>query len=339
MITIDGSYGEGGGQILRTSLALSLVTRKPFSIHNIRAGRKKPGLMRQHLTAVNAAAEISKAAIKGNSIGSLAFTFVPETIKSGNFHFAIGSAGSCTLVFQTVLPALMISGGPSEIILEGGTHNPFAPPYDFLEKAFLPVINRMGPRVDAVLEKPGFYPAGGGRFKVSIIPADLNKVDLTERGNIINKIAVAAIANLSVNIANRELKVVREKLEWNRELLKVVEVENSQGPGNILTVEIESENITEVFTGFGERGVSAEKIANRTVKSVREYLVHDVPVGRYLADQLLIPMAMAGGGKFRTLSPSKHTRTNIEIIKKFLDVEIDINEYDQNQWEIEIWNG
>ena len=161
MITIDGSYGEGGGQILRTSLALSLVTGKPFSIHNIRAGRKNPGLMRQHLTAVNAAAEIGKAAIKGNSIGSQAFTFNPETIKSGNFHFAIGSAGSCTLVFQTVLPALMISGGPSEIILEGGTHNPFAPPYDFLEKAFLPVINRMGPRVDAVLEKPGFYPAGG----------------------------------------------------------------------------------------------------------------------------------------------------------------------------------
>jgi RNA 3'-terminal phosphate cyclase (ATP) len=339
MITIDGSYGEGGGQILRTSLALSLVTGKPFSIHNIRAGRKKPGLMRQHLTAVNAAAEIGNAVIKGNSIGSQAFTFDPETIKSGNFHFAIGSAGSCTLVFQTVLPALMISGGPSEIVLEGGTHNPFAPPYDFLEKAFLPVINRMGPRVDAVLEKPGFYPAGGGRFKVSIKPADLNKVDLLERGSIIKKTAVAAVANLPAKIADRELKVIREKLEWNRELLKVVEVENSQGPGNILTVEIESENIIEVFTGFGERGVSAEKVANRTVKSVREYLVHDVPVGRHLADQLLIPMAMAGGGKFRTLSPSKHTTTNVEIIKRFLDVEIDINECDQNQWEIEIWNG
>ena len=174
---------------------------------------------------------------------------------------------------------------------------------------------------------------------MSISPADLNKVDLSERGNIINKIAVAAIANLPVNIANRELKVIREKLEWNRELLQVVEVEGSQGPGNILTVEIESENITEVFTGFGERGVSAEKVANQTVKSIREYLVHDVPVGRHLADQLLIPMAMAGGGKFRTLSPSKHTTTNIEIIKKFLDVDIDIKECDQNQWEIEIWNG
>jgi RNA 3'-terminal phosphate cyclase (ATP) len=321
MITIDGSYGEGGGQILRTSLALSLVTGKPFSINNIRAGRKKPGLMRQHLTAVNAAAEIGSAAIKGNRIGSQEFTFEPEMIKPGNFHFAIGSAGSCTLVFQTILPALIIAGGPSEIILEGGTHNPFAPPFDFLAKAFLPVINRMGPKVDAVLEKPGFYPAGGGRFKVSINPAGLNGFDLLERG------------------ANRELEVIREKLEWDRELLKAVEVENSQGPGNILTVEVESDNITEVFTGFGEKGISAEKVAKRAVGSVREYLDFNVPVGRYLADQLLIPMALAGGGKFRTLSPTQHTTTNVEIIKKFLDVEIAVNEYGQNQWEIEIWNG
>ena len=158
MVTIDGSYGEGGGQILRTSLALSLVTGKPFSIHNIRAGRKKPGLMRQHLTAVNAAVEIGLAAIEGNRIGSQAFTFVPERIKPGNFHFAIGSAGSCTLVFQTILPALLIADEPSEIILEGGTHNPFAPPFDFLEKAFLPVINRM-----AHDEYPGRWPPRRGR--------------------------------------------------------------------------------------------------------------------------------------------------------------------------------
>jgi RNA 3'-terminal phosphate cyclase (ATP) len=338
MVTIDGSYGEGGGQILRSSLALSLVTGKPFSIHNIRAGRKKPGLMRQHLTAVNAAAEIGLAAIEGNRIGSQAFTFEPEMIKPGNFHFATGSAGSCTLVFQTILPALLMAGEPSEIILEGGTHNPYAPPFDFLKKAFLPVINRMGPSVDAVVEKPGFYPAGGGLFKVSVNPAGLNRINLLERGNITNQTARASVANLPVSIANRELKVVREKLEWNKEVLKAVEVENSQGPGNILTLEIESENITEVFTGFGEKGTSAEKVAKRAVKSVLEYLAVNVPVGRYLADQLLIPMALAGGGKFRTLSPTKHTKTNVEIIKNFLDVEIAVIEYDRNQWEIEIWN-
>jgi RNA 3'-terminal phosphate cyclase (ATP) len=147
------------------------------------------------------------------------------------------------------------------------------------------------------------------------------------------------VANLPVSIANRELKVIREKLEWGGELLEAVEVENSQGPGNILIVEIESENITEVFTGFGEKGVSAEKVAKRAVKSVQEYLAFNAPVGRYLADQLLIPMALAGGGKFRTLSPTKHTITNAEVIKKFIDVEIAMNEYDQNRWEIEIWNG
>jgi len=339
MVKIDGSYGEGGGQILRTSLALSLVTRKPFSISNIRAGRKKPGLMRQHLTAVNAAAEIGRAAIEGNRIGSQAFTFEPEMIQPGNFHFAVGSAGSCTLVFQTILPALLIAGGSSEITLEGGTHNPFAPPFDFLEKAFLPVIDRIGPKVDAILEKPGFYPAGGGRFKVSVNPAGLNRINLLERGNIIHKTAQASVANLPVNIANRELKVIREMLDWGSELLNAVNVENSQGPGNILTIEIESENITEVFTGFGEKGVSAEKVAKRAVKSVQEYLASNVPVGRYLADQLLVPMALAGGGKFRTLSPTEHTTTNAEIIKKFIDVDIAINEYDQNRWEIEIWNG
>ncbi len=339
MITIDGSYGEGGGQILRTALALSLVTGKPFSINNIRAGRKKPGLMRQHLTAVNAAVEIGDAAIEGNRIGSQAFRFEPVTVKSGNYRFAIGSAGSCTLVFQTILPALLIAGEPSEIILEGGTHNPFAPPFDFLEKAFLPVINRMGPAVRAVLEKPGFYPAGGGRFKVSVDPAGMNRIDLIERGKVIGRRARAAVANLPVSIANRELKVIRDELEWAREQLAVVDVEDSQGPGNILSVEIVSENVTEVFTGFGQKGISAEKVAKRTVRTVREYLAADVPVGRYLADQLLLPMAMAGGGKFWTLSPTKHTSTNAEIIKKFIDVEITVNECDQNQWEIEIWSG
>jgi RNA 3'-terminal phosphate cyclase (ATP) len=339
MISIDGSYGEGGGQILRTSLSLSLVTGKAFSIHGIRAGRRKPGLMRQHLTAVNAAAEIGRAEIEGNRIGSQAFSFEPKMIRPGNFHFAVGSAGSCTLVFQTILPALIAAGEPSEILLEGGTHNPFAPPFDFLERAFLPVVNRMGPKVEAVLEKPGFYPAGGGRFRVSVIPAALKRIELVERGEVIRKSASAAVANLPVNIAKRELKVIHEELGWDRDRLRAVEVENSQGPGNILIIEVECENVTEVFTGFGEKGIAAEKVAKGAVRAAREYLAFDAPVGRYLADQLLIPMALAGGGKFRTLSPTQHTTTNIEVIKKFLEVEIAVREYDQKKWEIEIWNG
>lgn len=338
MITIDGSYGEGGGQILRTSLALSLITGKPFSIENIRAGRKKPGLMRQHLTAVNAAAEIGNARVNGNAIGASSFTFEPRAIRGGRYHFAIGSAGSCTLVLQTVLPALIIADGPSEVILEGGTHNPFAPPFDFLDKAFLPLLNRMGPRVEATLEKPGFFPAGGGRFRVTIEPVQaLQPLTIIERGPVRRQTARAAVSNLPLSIAHRELKVVAKKLGWEPSSLQAMAVENARGPGNVLTLVIECEAVTEIFTGFGERGVSAEKVAARASRQALDYLKSGVPVGRYLADQLLVPMAVAGGGRFRTVPPSRHTLTNIDIIKKFMDVSIDANTDEHDQWEIELF--
>lgn len=340
MITIDGSYGEGGGQILRTSLALSLVTGKPFSIENIRAGRKKPGLMRQHLTAVNAAAEVGKARVSGNAIYSRAFTFEPHTIRSGRFHYAIGSAGSCTLVLQTILPALIIADKPSEIILEGGTHNPFAPPFDFLAQTFLPLIGRMGPQVDAELEKPGFFPAGGGRFRVTVIPVQaLKPLVLTERGTIGRQTARAAVANLPLSIAHRELKVVAKKLGWEPTSLQAVAVEKAQGPGNVLTIAIESDALTEVFTGFGERGVLAEKVAAGAAGQALDYLALNVPVGRYLADQLLVPMAIAGSGRLRTMPPTRHTLTNIDIIKHFMDVTCEVNADACGGWEIEIRSG
>lgn len=337
MITIDGSYGEGGGQILRTSLALSLITGKPFCIENIRAGRKRPGLMRQHLTAVNAAAEIGHARVSGNVIGSRSFSFAPRTVRHGRFQCAVGTAGSCTLVAQTILPALMIADGPSEIILEGGTHNPFAPPFDFLARAFLPLVNRMGPRITAHLERPGFFPAGGGRFRIAVEPAKtLKALVLAERGAVRRKTATAAVSNLPLDIARRELKVIAQKLGWDTAGMKAEAVENAQGPGNVLTLEIESEAVTEVFTGFGERGVSAEKVAARAAVQARDYLAMDVPVGQYLADQLLVPMAVAGSGGFRTMPPSRHTRTNVGIIKYFMDVAIDVNESTGRQWEITI---
>src|SRR5262245_55571056 len=185
MITIDGSFGEGGGQILRTSLALSLVTGKPFRIENIRAGRKNPGLLRQHLTAVNAAASIGQAEITGASIGSTLLTIAPSKITHGNYHFAVGTAGSSTLVLQTVLPALLIADGPTRLTIEGGTHNPFAPPFDFLARAFLPLLTRMGVNVNANLDRYGFYPAGGGRIEITISPTGkLLPLVLESRGEI-----------------------------------------------------------------------------------------------------------------------------------------------------------
>ncbi len=169
-IQIDGSIGEGGGQILRSALALSMVTGKPFRIEKIRAGREKPGLLRQHLTAVNAAAAICSAQIEGAAISSRELSFSPGEIKAGEYTFAVGSAGSTTLVLQTVLPALLCASGPSSLTLEGGTHNPHAPPLDFLERAFVPLITRMGPSVQVAMERAGFFPVGGGRFFVNVEP-------------------------------------------------------------------------------------------------------------------------------------------------------------------------
>lgn len=335
MITIDGSYGEGGGQIVRTSLALSLVTGTPFRIENIRAGRKKPGLLRQHLTALNAAAEIGQARVSGNTIGAGRFSFTPNALRPGRFHWAIGTAGSCTLVLQTILPALMVAGGPSEIIIEGGTHNPFAPPFDFLVRTFLPLVLRMGPRVDAELIKPGFFPAGGGRLRVVIEPvASLVALDIRQRGDIRRRRARAAVANLSTDIARRELKTVAGKLDLKPGELVAEEIQNVQGPGNVLTIDIESDALTEVFTGFGQRGVPAKTVAARVAGQAQAYMDAAVPVGRHLADQLLVPMAIAGGGAFLTMPPSRHTTTNIDIIRQFMDISIEAAENARGQWEI-----
>jgi len=337
MINIDGSFGEGGGQILRTSLALSLVTGKPFRIDNIRAGRKNPGLLRQHLTAVNAATEISRAEVTGAAIGSKELTFAPNSVNPGEYAFAVGTAGSTTLVLQTVLPALLIANGPSRVTLEGGTHNPFAPPFDFLAKSFLPLVNRMGPAVSAKLERPGFYPAGGGKFSVAIEPSSgLRRLDVSERGEIIGRRATAVVANLPRSVAERELKLIAQKMSWSKEWLRAEAVENSRGPGNVVMIEIESHNVTEVFTGFGERGVRAEAVADRPVKEARRYLAVDVAVGEYLADQLLIPMAMAGGGSFTTLPLSRHSTTNIEVIGKFLDVAIETEQAGERIWRVRV---
>ena len=337
MITIDGSFGEGGGQVLRTSLALSLTTGTPFRIQNIRGVRKKPGLLRQHLTAANAAAEIGQARVDGAVLGSTELSFEPGEIAPGEYHFAVGTAGSATLVMQTVLPALLTATGQSKLILEGGTHNPYAPPFDFLERVFLPIINRMGPTVTANLERPGFYPAGGGRFAVEITPCSrLNRVDITERGELRRCSATALVAKLPAHIGARELKVVEKELGWDAEHLKVEEVTSSHGPGNALMIEIECDNITEVFTAFGERGVRAEDVAGKTVEQARQYLEANVPVGPHLADQLLLPFALAGGGSFRTLPLSNHARTNLDVLGKFLDIDIKTKQQDKEEWLIEL---
>ena len=239
MTIIDGSSGEGGGQILRTSLALSLVTGQPFRIARIRAGRKSPGLLRQHLTAVNAAAEIADAEVSGATMGSRELTFSPGPIRAGHYKFEIGTAGSATLVLQTILPALVVAGASSELMLGGGTHNPFAPPFDFLARAFLPLLGRMGARVEARLERPGFYPAGGGKFRVQIQPAArLEPLNLLSRGEVRARRATAMVANLPHRIAERELSLIGNKMSWPPDWLTTQVVDNSKGPGNVVMIDI-----------------------------------------------------------------------------------------------------
>jgi len=337
MLRIDGSFGEGGGQILRTSLALSLVTGTPFRIERIRAGRKKPGLMRQHLTAVEAAREIGHADVSGDREGSLELTFVPGKVVPGDYRFSVGTAGSTALVLQTVLPGLLTADGPSSLTLEGGTHNPFAPPFDFLVRTFLEVVNRMGPHVVVILERPGFYPAGGGRIRVTVQPAPaLQRFDLLERGPIRRRCATAVMAGLPRHIAERELRVIGKKLDIDEDALCLKELPAKYGPGNVLTVEIESEHVTEVVTGFGQRGVRAEEVARGVAQAAREYLDAEVPVGVHLADQLLIPFALAGGGSFLTMAPSEHTKTNAEVVKMFVGVQVAMEQISEKQWRVSI---
>jgi len=327
MLTIDGSSGEGGGQILRTALSLSMFTGKPFRIEQIRAKRPKPGLLRQHLTAVRAAAEISSATVSGAEIRSGTLTFSPGVIRSGEFAFAVGTAGSATLVLQTVLPALITTRAPSELVLEGGTHNPGAPPFDFLEKSFIPLINKMGPRIAVQLERPGFYPAGGGRLSVSITPAQqLSPLEILKKGAIRNVTTRAIIANLPRSIAEREVKLISRLLSLSEESPMIEEISGAPGPGNVAMVEIELDDHTEVFTGFGELGVRAEAVATKVVQEARSYLASGAPVGKYLADQLLVPMAIAGSGRFRTGPLSRHAATNVEVIRQFLNLDIAVTE-------------
>lgn len=203
-LIIDGSQGEGGGQVLRTSLALSMVTGRPFRIEGIRAGRANPGLLRQHLTGVRAAAEISGAKVQGAELGSKQLTFEPGEVRAGDYQFSIGTAGSTTLVLQTILPALLAAKGRSTMVLEGGTHNPAAPPFDFLQRVFLPLVNRMGPRVSVELERHGFFPAGGGCFRVVVDPVEkLQPLELLTRGEIRRRTCRVLLSNLPRTIAKR----------------------------------------------------------------------------------------------------------------------------------------
>lgn len=336
MLTIDGAEGEGGGQILRSALTLSMLTGEPFRIDNIRAGRAKPGLLRQHLTAVRAAAQICGADVKGAELGATALDFVPGEIVPGEYHFTIGSAGAACLVFQTVFLPLARQATASRVIIEGGTHNMSAPSFEYLDRVFLPAILPTGFEARLTLHRHGFHPAGGGKLEAMIGPVrPAERLTLEDRGALLSRQGEAVFANLAVDIARREAASLAKLLRLAEGEVKIREVDAS-GPGNILWIEIRHEHALDIFSAHGAFGVTSEEVAARVARQVEKYIAGEAAIGPHLADQLLIPLALARGGRFSTTRPTPHTHTNIGVIERFLPVEITVGEARRGERLIEV---
>ncbi|MBL4847520.1 MAG: RNA 3'-terminal phosphate cyclase [Planctomycetes bacterium] len=337
MLTIDGSMGEGGGQVLRTSLALSLVTGRGFRLEKIRARRCKPGLRAQHLTCVKAATRVGAAEASGVALGSTELEFRPQALLAVDLELDLGTAGSTALVAQTVLPALLRAPGPSRVRLRGGTHNPLAPSFEFLKRVYLPWIERLGASPEATLERPGFFPKGGGRVDYRLTPGRLRPFELRARGSIREIRAEAYLANLPDSVAERELALVREAFRLPASACRVIRPRRPRGPGNAVLITIESEHATEVITAYGMKATRAEAVARQAIEEAERYLAADVPVGEHGADQLLLLCALAGGGAFETLTLSEHTTTQCELIPRFLpDLAIERRELSAGRWELSI---
>ena len=335
MITLDGSMGEGGGQVLRTALSLSLVTGQPFVIERIRAGRNKPGLARQHLTCVLAAAEVGDARVEGAELGSQRLAFKPKCVRAGDYTFAIGTAGSTTLVLQTLLPALLSADKASTLTVTGGTHNPMCPPFDFLAKCFAPALRAMGLSMDLQLLRHGFAPAGGGAIACTINPGKPRPIEFLQREAVGLPRARVLVSKLPRDVGEREVHVVRRRLDLHAQQVLVENVD-SHGPGNMVLLEFPNRFVTEVIGVPGERGVRAEQVAEQACAQAKRYLATDAPVGEHLADQLLLPMAMAGGGAFRTLEPTLHARTNAEVVERFLPVKFAMKDDGAGAWTVSV---
>ncbi len=318
-LEIDGTMGEGGGQIIRSSLALSMVTGQPVRLSGIRAGRQRPGLQTQHLIAVEAAARVSQAEVVGASLGSCELEFRPNLVQGGIYQFTIRTAGSATLVLQTILPPLLLTQAGSQVTITGGTHNPFAPPFDFLEQTYVPLVNRLGPTIQLQLKRYGFYPAGGGRVVARIEPVtQLEGFDLLERGEVSAREVRALVARLPLEIARREVSTLLTELGWPASFGRAEEV-GSNGPGNVIMARICAGKVTELLSEFGKRGVLAEQVARQLAQAVRRYLEHDAPVGEHLADQWILPLGLAvwQSGRshvFRSAPLSLHATTHLLIL-------------------------
>ena len=327
MIEIDGSYGEGGGQILRTALAFSAVLRKSIRVHHIRAGRKNPGLQPQHLKGVEALAQMTKGRTEGVKIGSDTITFIPQNIVPGNYKFEIGTAGSVTLLLQALLLPLSLSQESSRLTLVGGTHVLWSPPFHYLKEVLFPTLSSMGISVSSNIERWGWYPKGRGILHVEVKPTrELKPISLIERGTLKKIRGISATSHLPKHVGERQkdyaLKKIEKELKMEAEVQVLYDVP-ANGPGSFFFLTVESQGAIAGFSSLGEKGKTAEEVAKEVVDSLREYVKSDGCLDPHLADQLIPFVALAKGNSVLTTTRmTEHLLTNLWVVQHFLDVRI-----------------
>lgn len=328
-LEINGAWGEGGGQVLRSALTLAAVTGRPFRISNIRARRPKPGLMAQHLKAIDAAAAICNAQVQGAALNATSLDFRPAGIRSGRYRLEIGTAGSTSLVLQTILLPLSLAKSTSTVLISGGTHVPWSPCFHYLDLHWLPYLRQMGFDAQLSLEQAGFYPSGGGRISATIRPArEILPLNLTDRGKLLRIKGISAVANLPVSIATRQKRQAQLRLQQlpvGVELgIKVIEL-TSPAKGTFILLLAEFERGRCCYTSLGELGKPAERVADEAVDALLVFLDSNGTIDQYLADQLLLPLCLAKGqSAIRTCQITNHLLTNAEIMRTFMPVQIEI---------------
>ncbi|MBX9578907.1 MAG: RNA 3'-phosphate cyclase [Gemmataceae bacterium] len=324
LVEIDGSEGEGGGQVLRSSLALSILTGRPFKLVNIRANRQKPGLQPQHAMSVRAAGAICGAQYKGATVGSSVLVFEPGAVKAGNYTFTIGTAGATALVLHTVyLPLALRGAGPSTVTITGGTHNTHAPCHHFNETTWGGYLKRMGIAVHQEMVRPGFYPRGGGEIRATIEPCPRVKgLTLTTCPELTTAGGFSAVAGLPEGVARRQSKrlAARLKAEGLEPHIPLEEWDGAANPGTVAAVIFRQTPVPTLFYGLGERGKPAESVADDAADEAIRFRDGKAPVDPHSADQLLLPLVFSpDGSEYQTSEVTRHLTTNIATVGKFVD--------------------